>query len=528
MTSRPHTTTRPLKAQRFTDEPETVVSGGFPGDRFVNIEEHPNVPLEFVLTPPQLKDSLADRGARTTYVTALATSILHYLYSTGYDQHLRLYLWMNESPLDIMKLFTCPLFHDSYYHLAGSVLSWIVIAHAIQGRFKARILLFVSIVVGLCGTLCTPTQRNDSTPRNDTKGLGTVSWGLYAFATVWRERVTPKDSAGTFLRGISGPVGVATLMASYYVYSLLYTEMDDRQPNQYAHLGAILSGAIMGLSHRFMGPWGLASSGLILTCSAIAAILNAEWMRGYRCVRAAEAMSQGRFLEAAELFKGTVETYSGAEDQMSKVYAALCLFTSPYRQAEAWKISDSVDLQRIPIPGADIRYSEQLTNMKKQITNEEEMNLYMQVNYEDLRIQYWWAFCNGHASAALWYKIAFYNQVPPNLVHILPRVVVDLTITMQLAIVITARLAQSVERTALNRVVGGSSPPQKFCRESCVTTRHLHHQGSLAQWQCIRLQIGRLGVQVTQGSAFFHPDLKYGSNVVDLPGQVSLFSTDFL
>jgi hypothetical protein len=44
-------------------------------------------------------------------------------------------------------------------------------------------------------------------------------------------------------------------MASYYVYSLLYTEMDDRQPNQYAHLGAILSGAIMGLSHRFMGEW---------------------------------------------------------------------------------------------------------------------------------------------------------------------------------------------------------------------------------------------------------------------------------
>ncbi|PRP89824.1 hypothetical protein PROFUN_00166 [Planoprotostelium fungivorum] len=27
--------------------------------------------------------------------------------------------------------------------------------------------------------------------------------------------------------------------------------------------------------------------------------------------------------------------------------------------------------------------------------------------------------------------------------------------------------------------------------------------GSLAQWQCIRLQIGRLGVQVTQGH-YFH------------------------
>ncbi|PRP89796.1 hypothetical protein PROFUN_00138 [Planoprotostelium fungivorum] len=75
---------------------------------------------------------------------------------------------------------------------------------------------------------------------------------------------------------------------------------------------------------------------------------------------------------------------------------------------------------------------------------------------------------------------------------------------------ITARLAQSVERTALNRVVGGSSPP-------CWIDRHLQHQGSLAQWQCIRLQIGRLGVQVTQGSVFFYSLLSMGSkNVMTL------------
>jgi len=71
-------------------------------------------------------------------------------------------------------------------------------------------------------------------------------------------------------------------------------------------------------------------------------------------------------------------------------------------------------MDKIALPGVDEKYYNLLSQLREDIDDIHKEKYFTRVNYEDLRIQHFWLFLSGHASARLFYLILWHKSTPPN------------------------------------------------------------------------------------------------------------------